>query len=130
MDSGSEKRNSGKSSGRIVSPPPTPIAGSTDLGQDTDLNEKVSFPERKEQVAPRSSPKLRRRLTKSKSAANLRSTHASNHSVPATTVSPMDHPKADSKGKGKLQKPKHRPKDLVLDDLAFQGEPSLDRCVL
>ncbi|KIM86141.1 hypothetical protein PILCRDRAFT_776323 [Piloderma croceum F 1598] len=127
IDSGSEKRDSGKSSGRIVSPPPTPIARSTDFGQDTDLNEKASFLEREEQVAPRSSPKLRRRLTKSKSAANLRSTHASNHPTPAITVSSVGHPKADSKGKGKLQKQKRRPKDLVLDDLAFQGEPSLDR---
>ena len=129
IDSGSEKRNSGKSSGRIVSPPLTPIARSTDLGQDTDLNEKASLLEREEQVVPRSSPKLRRRLTKSKSAANLRSAHASNHPAPAITVPPVGHHKADSKGKGKLQKQKRRPKDLVLDDLAFQDVPSLDRCV-
>jgi hypothetical protein len=122
-DTDSEKRDSGRGKGRIVSPPLTPIAQSMDLGHDTDLNEKPSFLERKEQIAIRSG-KPRRRLTKSKSAASLRSTDASIHPI---VVLPLDHHKVDSKGKRKLQK--RRPRDLVLDDLALQAEPSLDRCV-
>jgi hypothetical protein len=78
MSMDTEKR---KGSGRIVSPPLTPIARSTDLGHDTDVVEKQSFPERREQIAKETGPRPRRRLTKSKSATSLRSAGMSNKST-------------------------------------------------
>jgi len=125
----SDKRANGKSSGRIVSPPLTPIA---QLEDGPDMVEKQSFPERREQIAMESATRPRRRLTKSKSATSLRSpdpsTNPTRYPGPSMTVSPAGRDRIDHKGKAKLQK--RRPKNLVLDDLALQGEPSLDRCVI
>lgn len=125
VDVGSERRASDKGSGRIVSPPLTPIARSTELGHDTSTVEKQSFPERREQIANGSGSRPRRKLTKSKSAVSLRSTGMSINGPPSITVSPAGHHRAGSRSKGKLQK--RRPRDLVLDDLAVA--PSLERCV-
>ena len=117
-----------KSSGRIVSPPLTPIARSADLDNDANMVERQSFPERREQIAQELGPKPRRRLTKSKSATSLRPTEPSIDPTPFPDPSiTTDHYRANSKGKGRLQK--RRPRNLVLHDLALQSEPSLDKCV-
>lgn len=133
-----------KSSGRIVSPPPTPIARSP---PNLEVNEKFTFPKGKE-VAPTppaplpsdviASMRPRRKLTKSKSASSLRSTKdpaAPTPDIPVPGPSKLVDAallqRSGSKGNGtvpaRLQK--KRPKDLVLDPSALKSEPDLDRYV-
>lgn len=123
-ENGSEKYSSGRSSGRIVSPPPTPISRSPN-GGGSDQN---GFPRGSEQHDPGpSSLRPRRRLTKSKSATSLKSKSSLSNLAAAAVVPLEGMPTAppDLKGKSKLQK--HRPKHLAMDDLALRPEPSLDR---
>lgn len=133
-----------KSSGRIVSPPPTPIARSP---PNLEVNEKFTFPKGKE-VAPTppaplpsdviASMRPRRKLTKSKSASSLRSTKdfaAPTPDIPVPGPSKLGDAallqRSGSKGNGTMpaRLQKKRPKDLVLDPSALKSEPDLDRYV-
>lgn len=142
LSTGSEKRSSRRWSGRIVSPPLTPVTRSadTDTQGSNHHGSEPAVQERREQVinadliAAGNTSRLRRHLTKSRSVVNLRSTLADPVDPipvagPSEASSPVDPvSRTNSKGKGRL--PKHRPRDLTFDDHPLRGEPSLDRCVL
>ena len=137
---GSEKS---KGSGRIVSPPPTPIARSP---PGPEVNEKFAFPKGKEVAPPPPAPlssdvlaslKPRRKLTKSKSAGSLRSTKdsaapTSDVSVPGLSMfvdtALLQGNRSKGKGIGPAKLQKNRPKDTVLcvEYPALKSEPDLD----
>lgn len=127
METVSEGRRSGKSSGRIVSPPPTPIARFAD---DIGTRGKYVFPKKPEQDGAATAPSLQPRLSKSRSATNLKLASTPKDLSPILDpVSASPNIASGSKDKAtvkaKLQKP--RPKHLLLDDRALKSVPSLNQ---
>lgn len=124
METVSENHSSRKCRGRLVSPPPTPVAWFAEEPRDTGANGKFVFPKRPWQDGAAGAPTQWPRLPKSRSASNLRLAGTSRDFSPVLSPVALGL-KEKATVRAKLQK--RRPKHLVLDDLALISVPSLDQ---